>query len=75
MESDSINSDKQSNGDFKQEKNSDPLPGNMPISKSSGIRRAVCNSNEDDRELLGYGYNILLWCSLFSWAIFLFFRN
>ena len=57
----------------KQKENSDPLPGNLPVYKSTGIRCSIRSGNEMDRRLLGDGYPILLWCSVFSWIVFLLF--
>lgn len=59
----------------KQKKNSDPLPGTGTILQSSGIRRSICINDGDDRKLLGYGYNILLYYGIVSWVIFLLFKN
>lgn len=71
MESDSIKSDE---GD-KQKQNSDNLPNFKYLDESIRIRCTDGNFNPIDRKLLGRGYAIVLWCSLFSWIIFLLFRD
>lgn len=57
----------------KQKENSDPLPGTVPILQSIRIRCSFRIGNEMDREFLGYGYNILWYCGIISWTLFLFF--
>lgn len=74
MESDSINSDKQTKSDYKQKQNSDNLPNGRHIFFTSRLRHTVQKHYDVDRFLLDYGFYFLLPVSLFLYFIFFIIR-